>query len=154
MNFFLLPLLSQLLQPLVCTTSFNGELIVASRPEVPCRDKEWYKRLPTIIILTSFYGIILPLIFFIYLFFNRHRLHSPEILSRFGSLILPYKSEYGWWEVMVVLKKFTVSTLPSVSSLSTSVRVLVCIIVIITFVIFEQLAKPFKDERKGKLLLL
>jgi hypothetical protein len=113
---------------------------------VKCYDSEWIKRIPIFVILGTLYCFVIPILFAHYLYRNRKKLQSPEVIGKFGDLILPYNSAYGWWEIVILSKKIAIITLPTVLNVGSSLRILICICVILISTVVEQTLKPFRTK--------
>jgi hypothetical protein len=74
--------------------------------------------------------------------------------NRFGSLIANYKSEFVWWEIVLYSKKVFIFVVPVLMNANISLRILICILTLLIYVIIDQLMKPFKDIIKQQLNLM
>jgi hypothetical protein len=142
------------MEPLGCTKSIDGSFVMSSRPSVPCFDEAWYSGLGFIVPLVVFYAGILPAWFAFYLRKNQSRITSADIVNKFGALLQPYKFEYSYWEIFVFYKKFFIIILPWSLAVSSSVRILACVIVLISFLILEELFKPYAHPVRQQLHLV
>ena len=57
----------------------------------------------------GFYGILLPLMAFIYIFINRKNLYETQVLNRVGFLLNGYKKDKFYWEFLLFFRKLTLN---------------------------------------------
>jgi hypothetical protein len=147
-------MISQLFEPVRCFRDIQGDLVIASRPSVSCGDKVWKSKLPTIVVLAIIYLGVLPSIFIFYLHIYSKSANHSLLLSRLGSIVKPYKHKFSYWEAVVILKKILLTVVPSLISTNSSTKILLTLIVLIIFMLVEQLCKPFQEDIKNSSQLM
>jgi hypothetical protein len=153
MNFMILPFLSFVIEPFVCIKYSQDKIVVASRPSIECYSKEWNQRLPVGIVMITLYGVIMPLLY-AYSLFQISERNFIHLRNRFGSMITNYKYQFLWWEIVVYTKKVLIFVIPVLMNANVSLRVLICVLVLLLFLLVEELVKPFKEFSKRLINLM
>jgi hypothetical protein len=153
-NIVYFPILSHLYEPLTCSRDLDGKMVLSAYPTEACSGSTWKKAIITIILLTIFYVFIIPGLFLTYLYKNRHNMKTESVLNTIGVLTKPYKTRYAGWELIALAKRFLIVSLPNILSVSSSVRILIVVIVLITFMIIDAIAQPFVILSRNKFQVL
>lgn len=96
--------LNNILTVFRCYPQDDGSYTLLSFPSLDCYDDQWIDNLPTITFGILFM-FLLPLILFFILYRNRKNLVSTNMFWLFHRLILPYKPQYYYWEIVVLIRK-------------------------------------------------
>jgi hypothetical protein len=134
-------------RPFQCLEQSDGTFTMISYPSLQCFDVQWYSNLGFIIVLILITVIAYPCGVCWILYSNRRNIHSDQFLNRYGYLIDPYKPDFFWWEIYVLVKKTLFSIL--LSSLITfpdSERSFYLTIYLLFCLIIENICKPYKYE--------
>jgi hypothetical protein len=96
---------SSVLQPFNCIRQFGGFVTLAKYPNVKCYDEEWKSHLGGVMFFVVLYIVAVPG-FLIFTFYrNRQSIESPEFLQKFPNLISPYRRNFFYYELIMMLRK-------------------------------------------------
>jgi hypothetical protein len=87
-----------------CAPQDDGSFTLLSSPDLDCFDLLWYKNL-WLILLGILILIFVPCSLYFILYRNQNRLMDNHFRWKFGYLILPYKKNFYFWEVIMLLRK-------------------------------------------------
>jgi hypothetical protein len=100
--------ISSVLSLFQCIERADGTYSIAKYPTVKCYDAQWSGKIVAPSILFFFFAVIFPL-YMIHAFWkNSMAIHSDQFVLRYGALVRPYRSEFYYWEFVVVLKRYLV----------------------------------------------
>jgi hypothetical protein len=102
---------SSAVSPLSCVRH-NNQYLMYRNPSQDCYTADWYSHLPVVVVFIFMYAVCIPLAVVFVLVRHFKKEQHQESLRMFGSLVLPYKTQFFYWEVVCMLKKalFVVST--------------------------------------------
>jgi hypothetical protein len=129
-----------------CYPQEDGTYTLLASPSHDCYDSEWRSYLWIII-----FGILLLLYFPVQLLFvfwrYRGRIHSNAFFYRYGVLVMPYKEQYFYWEVVLLIRKLILICLVDLTNaMANSERAFVLICFLILELFLDFLLNPFKEE--------
>jgi hypothetical protein len=96
--------LSSILSAFRCFPQGDGSYTLIPSPSLDCYDSIWYDHLGIIAIAIVLICII-PIGLFAILFLNRNQRTNNRVYWRFGRIIEPYKPNFYYWEVVVLIRK-------------------------------------------------
>lgn len=99
-------LVSATVNPLNCVESGDGKWRMLRNQQVICYEGFWLTNvLPTVLLGCVIYLIGIPFLMWYILFRYRGRRDSNEFLAYFGGLVLPYRHQYEWFELVNMIRK-------------------------------------------------
>jgi hypothetical protein len=98
-------MISNVLDPFNCTRQADGSYIMTHNPTTRCFGAAWNAQLPLVIFFFVVNGICGPL-FVVHNFWKNRNSPEDELFhSRFLPLMLPYKRQYFFWELVIMIKR-------------------------------------------------
>lgn len=137
--------------PLNCVQREDGTYFLAVDPAIACYDDVWKSHvfLCVLGILVYIVGIPLCLLVILCRAHKRAELDSPRIHARYGSLIIPYRSQFWYWEIVHMMRKLTIVLLVNFGSdqglnhpSTTQINGLV--LVLLLFLAAQEFAAPYQ----------
>lgn len=118
---------------------------MAKYPSQKCYEGTWQKKLPSMLFFIMLCGFLFPLPLCIFFYRNWHHQCNPAFVSRFGSLISPYKSKFFYWELINAFRRtiFMISNAFLSSFTSIPTRFLIGVAISISFVWMDIHFTPF-----------
>jgi hypothetical protein len=139
--------ISSAVQPFNCFRQTNGSYFLSKSPSEQCFAGEWMKNLPAAVILLVFYGLALPGLLAGFFFVNKDNIDSGKFKIRFGMLIIPYKRQYFYWELVVIFKRALFVTVNDFLSLQSYLAKFVSTILVLFFFLWlDSLVQPYSTE--------
>ena len=148
--FMILPsVLSECLKSLSCVKLEKYEYLRFS-PVYACDEK--YQSLQYFVIWPLFFwwGVIFPLLAFLYVSFKRKHLYDSKIFRKYNFLYIGYKPRYFYWDLVILIKKFIASLL-TISALDQNTILLAMGAMILVYMCVFILFKPFLSQKLNQL---
>jgi hypothetical protein len=101
------------------------------------------------------YIVGLPLIAYIIIMRNKHRLDEHNFSIRYGLLYLGYRKNREWWEITIVVRKVAIVTVATFGTLMRAVdlQAFVALLVVFVSIITHLVGKPFEmTDEKSQML--
>jgi hypothetical protein len=118
-------------------------------PSTRCYGSVWRAHLPEMMFFLLLNGVFGPL-FIIYSFWtNRHFPEREPFRSRFLPLMIPYKREYFFWELVIMLKRssFVISnSFLTSKGASYTAKFFTSICILFSFLWVEILCQPYTTK--------
>lgn len=95
-------------QPFNCLqTIYETHPHLRADPSISCYDTTWYSWLPLAVFFNLLYTAGIPLTFLGILIraYRKKKLQDPDFLSNFGNLVLPFREQYWFWELIQLSRK-------------------------------------------------
>jgi hypothetical protein len=145
--------MNTLLEPFRCLRQSDDVYVSASDPSTKCFDAEWKRNLIFVIPTLFFYLIVFPLGLGFVLRSNRRNLDTEKGLVRYGFLIRLYKSQFYFWDIVVMLKRafFFVSLNFFTNSESANSKTFFSIAVIFIFLSIQIVCSPYNLRTRNVL---
>jgi hypothetical protein len=134
--------------PARCSRQVDGRLLMTSNLTVQCGSKEWKPLFIGMMFYSVLYLIVFPIIIAVLFWKFRHQIRSPEEQMLIGGLTRSYKKEFFWWEIINVAKKISLTLS---LSLPASSRNHIFFAVLVLFMCFEIMLRPFKLDIQSQL---
>jgi hypothetical protein len=145
-------LISTVVQPFNCTKQSDGTYTLTKAPSLKCYDETWNKNLPMIIIFFVLYGLSIPAVMIYVFFTNRKQKLEPAFVSKYFSLMSPYRPRFFYFEIVLMLKRalFVISN-DFLSIASYIVRYFSGIGTLLLFLWIESLTTPYQNDNFNQL---
>jgi hypothetical protein len=133
--------------PMECLAQPDGTSSMVNNPVEDCFSKNWVSNIPVVILLEIVTVLVIPGYLIRALYRNRENLDGFSFLSRYGTLVEPYKDEYYWWELANMSKKTIYSVVVNLSSsYSENERVYYITLFLFVVMVVENVVRPYKFE--------
>lgn len=148
MNLLYTLLIATVVSPLNCFRQSDGTYSQAQDPSVTCFGPEWRSNFPFFIFSAILYGFGFPFFLGLVFYWNRNNVDDPTFISRFGSLVLPYRREYFWWELLNIIHKCITVLFGQFfsSSISVDSRIFLVVLALFSRTYAENLFKPYRTK--------
>jgi hypothetical protein len=138
--------LGMVLSAFRCYPQEDGSYTLLTSPSHDCYDSEWYSYL-WIIIFGMLFLVYFPIQLAFVLWRNRAKINSNAFFYRYGVLVAPYKAQYFYWEVVLLIRKLILICLVDLTNgMPSSERAFILICFLILELFLDFLSNPFKEE--------
>eukprot|EP00475_Leptophrys_vorax_P019004 TRINITY_DN25968_c0_g1_i3.p1 TRINITY_DN25968_c0_g1~~TRINITY_DN25968_c0_g1_i3.p1 ORF type:complete len:750 (+),score=136.20 TRINITY_DN25968_c0_g1_i3:230-2251(+) len=133
--------------PFDCTKQPDGTFLMTKNSSVYCYEAEWRSYLGITVFFLIFYSFLVPGSIAVRFFMQRKDPDNPEFQSRFKSLVSPYRREFFYWELILMLKRslFFIA-LQFLSSYSYSSKFFSVLIMLFVFFCVDIVIFPFSSQ--------
>jgi hypothetical protein len=129
-----------------CYPPEDGTHTLLSSPSLDCYDSEWFSNL-WIIIIGIMFLIYFPLLLAFILWKNRSKIYSNTFFFRYGILVKPYKMQFFYWEVILLIRKLILICLVDLTNgMPNTERAFILICFLILELFLDFLVNPFQEE--------
>lgn len=108
-----------------CTLANDNNYYLDGDSSRLCFTPWWFKRLPLAIVACVIYPAGIPIGIILTIFVRQKQMSPDDFIRRYGAVIGKYKSNFSWWEPLVMLRKLGVvmskvmfSSIPRLQALS------------------------------------
>ena len=99
-------LLKTTCEPLNCIERLDKKWVMRHAPSIFCYEPAWETRLPLVILNLILYLVVCPLLLIWILFYYKVQdKRCVDFLEKFGRLTIPYRTNFYWWELIIILRK-------------------------------------------------
>ena len=134
--------------PVRCAAQADGRSLMTSDLAVECGSREWKPLFNSMLVYGMIYLVVFPLIIASLFWRFREQIGSAEEQMLIGGLTRPYKKDFFWWEIVNVAKKIALTL---ALSLPSSSRNIVFFAILVLFMCFEIMVRPFKLDIQSQL---
>eukprot|EP00475_Leptophrys_vorax_P043779 TRINITY_DN8527_c0_g1_i2.p1 TRINITY_DN8527_c0_g1~~TRINITY_DN8527_c0_g1_i2.p1 ORF type:complete len:791 (-),score=112.92 TRINITY_DN8527_c0_g1_i2:55-2364(-) len=135
-------LLSVVLSPFRCYPQIDGSYTLIPKPTENCFDANWMKRAPLIAFGILQIIVIPGLILTIYFQRKKHSL-SNYFEWRYGLLFRPYRENFFYWELVIILRKTALVMMVDVSNgMQSALRIFLIMIFLVIVFAIEGVCQP------------
>jgi hypothetical protein len=150
-------ILAAIFEPLFCFSQPDGTLTMVKNPAVECYSSEWQFNVYAFLIPACiFYAFIVPTALIRLLYKNRTKIQDPKFISRYGFLVNSYKHNLYWYEIVLIFKKVLFVIVPEFLAIkvSISIKQYSGLIILIGFLMIDQIMLPYKGENENRLSIM
>jgi hypothetical protein len=129
-----------------CYPQEDGSFTLLPSPVNDCYDSEWFNNFWIIFCGISFL-VYFPIQVGLILWKNRRNILSNTFYARYNVLVLPYKKQYFYWEVVLILRKLLFICLVDLTNgMPNNERsfILTCFLFVEMFM--DIFLRPFKED--------
>jgi hypothetical protein len=137
---------SSVFAPFNCQKQPDGSRTIAKYAAIKCFEGAWMRKIGTITVFVFIYVFLIPLYLVVLFYWNRKDLE--KFAAVFPNLISPYRREYFYWELVLMLRKAMFVVLSDFMTLSTSylTRFFVSIGLLCVFFWLDVSFSPYRND--------
>jgi hypothetical protein len=137
--------LSMVLSAFRCYPQEDGSFTLLPSPSHDCYDSEWYSNLWIIVLGISFL-VYLPVQVVLILWKNQ-KISSNMFFARYGVLVSPYKKQYFYWEVILMMRKLLLICLVDLTNgLPNTDRSFILVCFLFAEMFLDVFLNPFQED--------
>jgi hypothetical protein len=139
-------LLSTVVSPFICEAQRDGSFTMIHYPVQKCYDSQWWNNIGGAVVLMILVCLVLPISLCVFFLINRTKITIPEFQQKYGLLVRPYRLQYFWWEMMILLKRCFIVFMSEVtqqSSASYAAKFLIAILILFAFTAVDLYCVPY-----------
>ena len=156
MLFLSYPMLTRLtMSALKCPVIGDGLWLMADLQEPCFEDRHIAYVMAVTVPCILVYIVGLPVIAFMIIMRNKHRLEEHNFGIRYGLLYLGYRKNREWWEITIVVRKVAIVIVATFGTLMRAVdlQAFVALLVVFVSIITHLVGKPFDmNGEKSRML--
>jgi hypothetical protein len=138
--------ISAVFSPFACVSQPDGTQTLAKYPGTKCFESSWMRKIYYIVIFALIYCVFIPV--FLVVLFYRHRNDLDKFSARFTNLVSPYKREFFYWELVLMMRKALFMVLNDFLTLSSGylARFFVGIGLLCAFLWCDAVFRPYRND--------
>jgi hypothetical protein len=138
--------LTMSLEPFRCFQQVDGSFTLVASPNYDCYDREWNHN-KGFIIFGVLHIVAIPVAIAFLLFWGKKNVSENRFFRIFGLLTNQNKDKYYWWTLFLMMKKtLLVFVVDLTNNLTTPLRSLLVLIILLSAMFLETLVNPRRNE--------
>lgn len=141
-------LISTALSPFNCVRVSDTTFVLWKNPSEVCFRGKWSDNLGMTIILGIVYLVLVPLILLFIFIKYRKEIDHPTFFKRFGSLVIPFKLRFFYWELVMLVKRVAFMAVRELAFIvsGTRMKFILSTMIIAIFTALEVALAPYATE--------